>query len=101
MRDLLLGRGRADIDLVVEGDAAALAARARGRDVAEHARFATAKVELDGHEVDIATARRGDLPAARGAAGRSAPAAAIETDLARRDFTVNAMAIPLAGPSRA
>jgi len=56
VRDLLLGRGRADLDLVVEGNAAGLAARL-GSEVVEHDRFATAKVRLDEHEVDIATAR--------------------------------------------
>ena len=61
MRDLLLGRGRADLDLVVEGDAAALAARL-GAEPVEHERFATAKVELDGHEVDIASARSETYP---------------------------------------
>ncbi len=61
VRDLLLGRGRADIDLVVEGDAAALASRL-GADVVSHERFATAKVALDDHEVDIATARSETYP---------------------------------------
>ncbi|MGH2893223.1 MAG: hypothetical protein ACRDPM_08140, partial [Solirubrobacteraceae bacterium] len=56
VRDLLLGRGRADIDLVVEGDAAALGARLGGV-VVEHERFATAKAQIGAHEVDIATAR--------------------------------------------
>jgi tRNA nucleotidyltransferase (CCA-adding enzyme) len=98
VRDLLLGRGRADIDLVVEGDAAALAARL-GADVVSHQRFATAKVGLDGHEVDIAAARSETYPHP-GALPVVAPAAGIESDLARRDFTINAMAIPLRGEPR-
>ena len=61
VRDLLLGRGRADIDLVVEGDAAALAERL-GAEVTSHERFGTAKVKLDGHEVDIAGARSESYP---------------------------------------
>jgi tRNA nucleotidyltransferase (CCA-adding enzyme) len=95
VRDLLLGRGRTDIDLVVEGDAAALASRL-GAEVVEHERFATAKVTLDGHEVDIAAARSesyphpGALPVVEAAGG-------IEADLARRDFTINAIAVPLRG----
>jgi tRNA nucleotidyltransferase (CCA-adding enzyme) len=95
VRDLLLGRGRADIDLVVEGDAAALALRL-GADVVSHERFATAKVNLDGHGVDIATARTESYPHP-GALPEVEPAAQIEADLARRDFTINAMAIPLRG----
>ncbi|HSK50060.1 MAG TPA: hypothetical protein VK889_06145 [Solirubrobacterales bacterium] len=94
VRDLLLGRGRADLDLVVEGDASALAARL-GAEPVEHERFGTAKVELGEHEVDIATARS-ETYATPGALPEVAPAALAE-DLGRRDFSVNAMAIPLAG----
>jgi tRNA nucleotidyltransferase (CCA-adding enzyme) len=93
VRDLLLGCGRSDIDLVVEGDAAALAARL-GAEVVEHERFATAKVHLGSHEVDIATARAETYPRP-GALPEVEPTAGIAADLARRDFTVNAMAIPL------
>jgi tRNA nucleotidyltransferase (CCA-adding enzyme) len=97
VRDLLLGRGRADIDLVVEGDAAALAERL-GADAVSHQRFGTAKVSLDGHEVDIAGARSesyphpGTLPVVE--------RADLAADLQRRDFTINAMAIPLGGEPR-
>jgi tRNA nucleotidyltransferase (CCA-adding enzyme) len=93
VRDLLLGHGRTDIDLVVEGEAAVLAARLDG-EVVEHERFATAKVRLDGHEVDIATARAESYPRP-GALPEVEPTAGIAADLARRDFTINAMAIPL------
>jgi tRNA nucleotidyltransferase (CCA-adding enzyme) len=98
VRDLLLGRSRADVDLVVEGDAAALAARLGGAEK-EHERFGTVKVEVEGHELDIATARTESYPEP-GALPVVAPAADVEADLARRDFTVNAMAIPLAGEPR-
>src|SRR3954453_19960535 len=80
VRDLLLGHGRADVDLVVEGDAAALAARL-GAEPVEHERFATAKVELDGHEVDIATARTETYPHP-GALPVVASAPSIDADLA-------------------
>jgi tRNA nucleotidyltransferase (CCA-adding enzyme) len=93
VRDLLLGRGRADLDIAVEGDAAALAAEL-GAEPVSHERFATAKVVVDGHELDIASARSESYPYP-GALPEVAPAAAIEADLGRRDFTVNAMAIPL------
>ena len=98
VRDLLLGRPRADVDLVVEGDAAGLAARLGGAG-AEHERFGTVKVEVDGHEVDIATARSETYPQP-GALPVVAPAQSIEEDLDRRDFTINAMAIPLDGEPR-
>lgn len=98
VRDLLLGRGRVDVDLVVEGDAGALAERL-GADFVAHERFGTAKVKLDGHEVDVASARAeaypepGALPVVRAGADLAA-------DLRRRDFTINAMAIPLGGEPR-
>jgi tRNA nucleotidyltransferase (CCA-adding enzyme) len=93
VRDLLLGHGRTDIDLVVEGDATALASRLGG-EVVEHERFATAKARLGEHEVDIATARAETYPHP-GALPEVEPTAGIAADLARRDFTINAMAIPL------
>lgn len=93
VRDLLLGQGRTDIDLVVEGDATALATRLGG-EVVEHERFATAKAHLGEHEVDIATARAESYPHP-GALPEVEPTAGIAADLARRDFTINAMAIPL------
>ncbi|HEX7279236.1 MAG TPA: hypothetical protein VF255_06370 [Solirubrobacterales bacterium] len=98
VRDLLLGRPGADLDLVVVGDAAALAARLGGAEL-EHERFGTAKVEVEGHQVDVATARTETYPEP-GALPVVAPAESIEADLGRRDFTINAMAIPLAGEPR-
>ena len=98
VRDLLLRGGRADIDLVVEGDAAALAGLL-GAEVVSHERFSTAKVKLDGHEVDIASARAESYPHP-GALPVVEPAEHVEADLARRDFTINAMAIPLRGEPR-
>jgi tRNA nucleotidyltransferase (CCA-adding enzyme) len=98
VRDLLADLGRADLDVVVEGDAAALAARLEA-EPREHERFATAKVEFDGHEVDIASARSESYPYP-GSLPAVSPAATIEADLGRRDFSVNAMAIPLSGEPR-
>jgi tRNA nucleotidyltransferase (CCA-adding enzyme) len=98
VRDLLLGRPRADVDLVVVGDAAGLASRLGGAGV-EHERFGTVKAEVEGHEVDIASARTETYPQP-GALPVVSPAESIEVDLGRRDFTINAMAIPLAGEPR-
>jgi tRNA nucleotidyltransferase (CCA-adding enzyme) len=98
VRDLLLGQPRADVDLVVAGDAAALAARLGGA-AAEHERFGTVKVEVGGHELDIASARTETYPEP-GALPVVAAADSVEVDLGRRDFTINALAIPLAGEPR-
>ena len=92
VRDLLLGRERTDLDLVVEGDAATLGRRLGG-EVRAHERFATAKIDLGGLEIDLATARSETYPRP-GALPEVRPATVAE-DLARRDFTVNAMAVPL------
>src|ERR1700753_3891783 len=88
VRALLLGRGRADIDLVVEGDPAALAAALGAEPLVEHRRFGTLKVELGGGGGEIAAAGR-EPYAQPGALPSVAVGAPIRTDLARRDFTVN------------
>lgn len=98
VRDLLLGRDRADVDLLVEGDATALAAEFGGASV-EHDRFGTVKADVEGHEIDIAGART-ETYEKPGALPTVTPAASVEEDLARRDFTINAMAIPLQGEPR-
>ena len=98
VRDLLLGRTRADVDLVVVGDAVALAARLGGAE-REHERFGTVKVDVSGHEIDIASARTETYPEP-GALPVVAAADSVEVDLGRRDFTINALAIPLAGEPR-
>jgi tRNA nucleotidyltransferase (CCA-adding enzyme) len=98
VRDLLLGRERGDLDIAVIGDPAALAAKLGAETVAEHERFGTVKVNLDGHEIDLATARI-EVYAHPGALPSVAPAHSIEADLARRDFTLNAIGLPLADPA--
>ena len=98
VRDLLLGHGRADTDLVVEGDATALAERL-GAEATVHERFGTATVQLNGHEIDIAGARSESYPRP-GALPVVEPGADLAADLRRRDFTINAMAIPLRGEPR-
>ena len=98
VRDLLLGRGRSDLDLVVVGEAARVAKRL-GVEVVEHDRFATAKAQLDGHLVDIASARS-ETYTRPGALPEVEPADDIAIDLGRRDFTINAMAVPLLGEPR-
>ncbi|MQA74496.1 MAG: hypothetical protein GEU88_09195, partial [Solirubrobacterales bacterium] len=95
VRDLLLGRDRADLDLVVDGDHMALA-RALGGELRVHDRFGTATVATAGGPVDVARARA-ESYAHPGALPRVRPSG-LEADLARRDFTVNAMAVALARP---
>ena len=94
VRDLLLGGAPLDLDLAVEGDAAALAASVGG-EVRAYDRFGTSTVMLDGYTYDIARTRR-ETYAHPGALPDVAPAPIAE-DLLRRDFTVNAIALALAG----
>ena len=86
------------IDLAVEGDAreAARTIAARlGGDAREYEQFGTATVRTPRLEFDLATTRRETYPEP-GALPRVEPAPLAE-DLARRDFTVNAMAVGLRG----
>jgi len=95
-RDLLLGGGPLDLDLVVEGDAEALAARLADRlggEVTAHGRFGTATLALGPHAIDLAAAREERYP--RPGALPEVRPAALARDLERRDFTVNALALAL------
>jgi tRNA nucleotidyltransferase (CCA-adding enzyme) len=97
VRDLLLGIGNFDLDVVVEEAAPEFADRAAallGGSVKAHTRFGTAILVLPGgRKVDVATARReayerpGALP--------TVSAGSIIEDLRRRDFTINSMAVRL------
>jgi tRNA nucleotidyltransferase (CCA-adding enzyme) len=94
VRDLLLGADHPDLDVAVEGDAPEIARRL-GAETVSHERFATATTDLDGVQVDLASTRTERYPQP-GALPEVEPAP-LERDLARRDFTINAMAVPLAG----
>jgi tRNA nucleotidyltransferase (CCA-adding enzyme) len=95
VRDLLRGGRPLDLDLVVDGDPAALAS-SLGGDARIHDRFGTSTVKLDGFTFDIARARA-ETYARPGALPEVQPAG-VDQDLERRDFTVNAIAIALGAP---
>ena len=89
VRDALLGRETSDIDLAVTGDALRV-----GQSIADL---------LGGHLVPLDEARRIArvvLPGDRGgtAIDISSAGDGIHTDLSRRDFTLDAMAVSLDGP---
>ncbi|MCI0521034.1 MAG: CBS domain-containing protein [Chloroflexi bacterium] len=112
VRDLLLDRPSLDFDLVVEGDAIALAkqlAHRHGGRVTSHSRFGTAKWH-------VSAGRRGERQGVPGAQIKSLdlisartefythPTAlptversSIKLDLHRRDFTINTLALRLDG----
>ncbi len=115
VRDLLLDRPSLDFDLVVEGDAIALAEAIRERHggrVISHSRFNTAKWVIDKDELiilgntkkvketlpeslDFISARREFYthPSALPTVARGS----IKLDLHRRDFTINTLALRLDG----
>ncbi len=101
VRDVLLRQPGFDVDIAVEGDGIAfaedLAARLKGH-VRPHEKFGTAVVVAHGADgtrqrVDVASTRSesyehpGALP--------KVEHASIRSDLARRDFSINAMAVSL------
>ena len=107
VRDLLLHRrlgrpwaGVPDLDWVVEGEAARLAAVLQSRcgpqrvtAVQEYGAFGTVALQLDGVPLDLATARQERYPAP--AQNPVVQAGPLSADLVRRDFTINAMALDL------
>jgi len=93
VRDVLLGVPGRDVDVAVEGEIAPVIG-ALGHPLEEHGRFGTASVRTpDGGLVNLvrtraeAYPRPGALPVVR--------PAGIDDDIARRDFTINAIAVGL------
>ena len=98
VRDALLDRTPHELDFVVEGDALAVARRVAerlGGRVTVHDRFGTATVIAPAAVLDLAAARR-ERYERPGALPEVELGATIAEDLARRDFTVNAIAVRLA-----
>ncbi len=96
VRDALLARPVMDLDFSVEGDAMALGAmvaRRLGGECTGHRRFGTATVQAGDIRIDLVTARRETYPGP-GRLPEVVPGG-IADDLARRDFTINAMALPV------
>jgi tRNA nucleotidyltransferase (CCA-adding enzyme) len=119
VRDLLLGIPPSDFDLVVEGDAIAFARSLAGKyggKITPHAHFGTAIWNLDGEllaslqvlsrdpkEAQPANLRTLDIISARSETYYSHGAlptvnlGTLKDDLARRDFTINTLALRLDG----
>ena len=99
VRNLLLNIQNLDIDLVVEGDGISFANKLAEKIDARtksHEKFCTATLMLqDRTKVDVATARTESY--SRPAVLPDIEPSNIKQDLARRDFTINSMAIKLSG----
>lgn len=118
VRDLIMGHPGSDFDIVVEGDAIALAralAKKHGGKVTAHPSFGTARLVLENrkkqgiessedaayplisalYSLDFTTARRETY--SRPAALPDVRPSSIEDDMRRRDFTINTLALRLDG----
>jgi tRNA nucleotidyltransferase (CCA-adding enzyme) len=94
VRDILLGRSNIDIDITIEGDAIKFGkfiAKETGADMVAYKSFGTCTLTFpDGLKVDLVRARR-ETYKKPGAMPTVKPGT-LKEDLARRDFTINAMA---------
>ncbi|MDY6912120.1 MAG: hypothetical protein SVM79_07200 [Chloroflexota bacterium] len=100
VRDFILAQPNSDLDLVVEGKAIPLArqiAKAGNWEIKTHPRFGTAKLSREGYTFDLVSSRSETYP--RPGALPEVKPGTLQDDLARRDFTINAMAVSLAPPS--
>lgn len=96
VRDAILERPNHDLDIVIEGKAISLAlqlAKTKDWKIRKHPRFGTAKLTWRDFSLDLITARSefysrpGALP--------TVERGTVQDDLARRDFTINAMSVHL------
>lgn len=96
VRDILLDRVNLDFDLVIEGDALIFAeklTKINRATLSVHPRFGTATLKWRKRSIDVVTSRS-ETYTKPGALPRVKPGP-ISDDLARRDFSINAMAIEL------
>lgn len=101
VRDILSGTHPVDLDLVATGgtpEFATTLAEALGGEVVARSQFGTAKLRAGGGvEIDLASSRK-ESYASPGALPEVEPGT-IDDDLARRDFSINAIAVSLADES--
>ena len=107
VRDLLLGLStkshrihKSDLDFVVEGSAKELVASLEQQsasfvisDLQIHGAYDSVKLKINGFNIDITSSRSETYPAP--GENPSIEICCLETDLYRRDFTINAIAIDL------
>ncbi|MEX2599647.1 MAG: hypothetical protein WD533_08335, partial [Dehalococcoidia bacterium] len=97
VRDALLGKHVLDIDLTSEmpaGELGPLLAKKAGGQVVSRSEFGTVKLRFGGRTLDLATARS-ERYTRPGALPTVSPGT-MDADLARRDFSIHAMAASLA-----
>lgn len=94
VRDKLLGKDGKDIDIVVVGDGVTFAQRVAGElqrtNLVVYGKFGTAMLSLDERKIEFVTAREERYE--RDSRKPHVQKASLQSDLARRDFTINALA---------
>ena len=100
LRDLCLERATKDVDIVVVGDgvrfANAFASKMGIRKPVAFPAFGTAQIQFQGLLIEFVTAREESYR--RESRKPDVKKADLKTDLLRRDFTINTLAMPLWGP---
>jgi poly(A) polymerase len=97
VRDLMMGNGSDDIDIVVVGEpisfARAVEKELRATDMVVFEKFRTARMRVGNTKVEIVGARKESY---RGDSRKpDVTEATLDEDLSRRDFTINAMALDI------
>jgi len=96
-RARMIGHPRKDIDLIVIGDgvgfASLLANEFEGAHLAVYEQFRTAALQIGDHTIEIVGARKESYR--KGSRNPITESGTLEDDLARRDFTINALAVSL------
>ncbi len=96
IRDLTLGKKPVDIDIVVEGDAVRAARQLHKKlkgELTDYPQFGTASILVNNKRIDLASARLESYPGP-GKLPHVYPSSII-SDLNRRDFTINAIAMSI------
>ncbi len=97
VRDLLIGREVKDIDIVIIGDGVAfakdVATALKRKNIVIYEKFGTAMLPLDGYTVEFVGARKESY--SESSRKPLVEGGSLADDLARRDFTVNALAASL------
>lgn len=99
VRDLILKQESLDIDITVEGDAIEFAHLLEKENIVEiksiHKDFGTAKIEIEGYKIDLASTRSEAYPKKGHLPKVEKIGCSIKEDVLRRDFTINSLAMSL------
>lgn len=96
VRDILMDKNIADIDILVEGSAIEFVDSIEGAEIISyHPDFGTVKATINGIDIDFASTRSEEYPNSGCLPSVLKIGSSIEEDIKRRDFTVNAILINL------